>query len=333
MENIEKTYESKISQAEKQNVSFKQKLQEAEDDKDKLLSRLSSLTAAQVMANNPTITDLSDPNRPEKLGEQMSLLYDDQWTDATESLADLKLDDDAVVRTLLDVLIAVYEHCKEAADVQLSKIEEDMFLPPLENPELLSPDSNGTDHHPKSPPASKAHSASRIPRFHSQKARPALSSLTSPDKKENEVHDISKSQKTKKSMTFPRGKGDNIPDVPAEIKRGIQDYRKAVFKQVTPVIEKEITNKLRNNQDIGDQVVDACKNYITRCVELCWLMRIQDPPVVLNWSIAKDRVFDTDTYKYYLSTGKELDYVVWPSMYLYDGGPLIMKGVAEGRKV
>ena len=57
------------------------------------------------MANNPTITDLSDPNRPEKLGEQMSLLYDDQWTDATEALAELQLDEDAVTRTLLEMLI------------------------------------------------------------------------------------------------------------------------------------------------------------------------------------------------------------------------------------
>ena len=67
--------------------------------------RLSEITAAKVMANNPTIADLSDPNRPEKLGEQMSMLYDEQWTDATEALADLKLDDDAVVKTLLDILI------------------------------------------------------------------------------------------------------------------------------------------------------------------------------------------------------------------------------------
>ena len=69
---------------------------------------LSALTAAQVKENNPNFSDLSDPNRPEKLGEQMSLLYDDQWTDATEALADLKLDDDAVVKMLLDILIVRY---------------------------------------------------------------------------------------------------------------------------------------------------------------------------------------------------------------------------------
>lgn len=332
LENIEKTYESKVSQMERQNASYKQKLQEAENDKDKLLTRLSSITASQVIANNPTITDLSDPNRPEKLGEQMSLVYDDQWTDATEALADLKFDDNAVVKTLLDLLIAIYEHCKEAADVQLSRIEEHMFLPPLENASLHSPDSNGTDHQPKSPPASKAHSASRIPRY-SQKSRPALTSLTSPDKKENEVTDFAKAQKQKKSMTFPRGKGEKVHEIPADVRKGIQDYRKSVFKQVAPVVEKEIVIKLRNNQDFGDQIVDACKRYITRCVELCWLMRIQDPPVVLSWAIPEDRVFDTNTYKYYLSTGKELDYVVWPCMYMFDGGPMIMKGVAEGKKV
>ena len=96
---------------------------------------------------------------------------------------------------------------------------------------------------------------------------------------------------------------------------------------------KEISNKLRNNPEIGSEVVDACKTYITRCVELCWLMRIQDPPVVLSWNIPDDKKFTTDTYKHYLSTGQEMAFVVWPCMYLHEGGPLVAKGVAEGRKV
>ena len=35
-----------------------------------------------------------------------------------------------------------------------------------------------------------------------------------------------------------QGKGEKMPEIPADIKRGIQDYRKAVHKQVTPVLEK-----------------------------------------------------------------------------------------------
>ena len=55
--------------------------------------------------------------------------------------------------------------------------------------------------------------------------------------------------------------------------------------------------------------------------------------MIITWNIPNDKTFNTDVYKYYLSTGKILDYVVWPAMYLYEGGPLIMKGVAEGKKV
>lgn len=34
--------------------------------------------------NNPDIADLSDENRPTKIGEKYQELYDNQWTDAFE---------------------------------------------------------------------------------------------------------------------------------------------------------------------------------------------------------------------------------------------------------
>lgn len=36
--------------------------------------------------NNPNIADLSDQNRPTKLAERFTELYDNQWTDAFEIL-------------------------------------------------------------------------------------------------------------------------------------------------------------------------------------------------------------------------------------------------------
>ena len=79
--------------------------------------------------------------------------------------------------------------------------------------------------------------------------------------------------------------------------------------------------------------MNACKKYISRCVELCWLMRIQDPPCALSWAIPSDKRFNSEMFKFYLTTGQEVAYVVWPAMYLYESGPLVMKGVAEGKKV
>lgn len=46
-----------------------------------------------------------------------------------------------------------FKHCKDAAESQLSRIEEDLFLPPMENT-ASSPDANGTDAI-KSPTSSK----------------------------------------------------------------------------------------------------------------------------------------------------------------------------------
>lgn len=67
--------------------------------------RLSTATAAKVLDNNPNIADLSDPNRPQKLGEHMSQLYDDEWTDASEALESLDMNEEAVLQTLLQLLV------------------------------------------------------------------------------------------------------------------------------------------------------------------------------------------------------------------------------------
>lgn len=51
-----------------------------------LSSRLSEIASTRLRANNPNIADLSDQNRATKLGERISELYDNEWTDAFESI-------------------------------------------------------------------------------------------------------------------------------------------------------------------------------------------------------------------------------------------------------
>lgn len=54
--------------------------------------RLSAMMGAKLRDNNPAITDLNDPNRPIKIGEQFSGVYENEWTDAFLSLQDMKSD-------------------------------------------------------------------------------------------------------------------------------------------------------------------------------------------------------------------------------------------------
>jgi hypothetical protein len=43
-------------------------------------------------------------------------------------------------------------------------------------------------------------------------------------------------------------------------------------------------------------------------------------------------IFDKDSFKEYTCRGTYMDFVVWPALFLHKGGPLLNKGVAQGRK-
>lgn len=67
--------------------------------------RLSRLMGGQLSNNNPDIADLSDANRPTKLGEMYQELYDNEWTEAFEQcLVEFNQDESKGIRTLLDLL-------------------------------------------------------------------------------------------------------------------------------------------------------------------------------------------------------------------------------------
>jgi hypothetical protein len=60
-------------------------------------------------------------------------------------------------------------------------------------------------------------------------------------------------------------------------------------------------------------------------------MNSQDPPVILDTSYVDGKSFDADKFKTYTKCGKQVDYVVWPPMLLHKGGPMLCKGVAQGK--
>ena len=65
--------------------------------------------------------------------------------------------------------------------------------------------------------------------------------------------------------------------------------------------------------------------YVESCLELCWYSAINDPRI--------DYVFEANTqpedFRTYTQSGKDVDFVVWPAMYLYENGPVLYKGVAQ----
>ena len=68
--------------------------------------------------------------------------------------------------------------------------------------------------------------------------------------------------------------------------------------------------------------------YITRCVEVIWLMVIQDPPMVLVFAYNGDKM-DTKMFSNYNGKGKKVNYTVWPAVLLHEKGPIVSKGYAN----
>lgn len=63
-----------------------------------------------MTTNNPDIADLSNDNRPTKLAEKFSQLYDDAWTDSLEELTEVEatLDETVAIRFLLRIVMVLF---------------------------------------------------------------------------------------------------------------------------------------------------------------------------------------------------------------------------------
>ena len=54
---------------------------------------------------NPGIADLSDPDRPLKLAEKFAEFYDNEWTNAMETLEELGVREEEGLSILLKILV------------------------------------------------------------------------------------------------------------------------------------------------------------------------------------------------------------------------------------
>lgn len=60
--------------------------------------------------NNPEIADLSDTNRPTKIAERFSELYDNEWTEAFEKLTRKNKTEKEIINYLLSIVkVSDYE--------------------------------------------------------------------------------------------------------------------------------------------------------------------------------------------------------------------------------
>ena len=60
-------------------------------------------------------------------------------------------------------------------------------------------------------------------------------------------------------------------------------------------------------------------------------MCVKDPPVVLDFNFKNGDPLNKDKLSAFTKAGDSVDYLVWQVMYLNENGPVMSKGVAQGR--
>ncbi|OWF51198.1 uncharacterized protein LOC110449488 [Mizuhopecten yessoensis] len=226
-------------------------------DKNEMLSRLSKELGTKLSDNNPTIADLSDPNRAMKLGEKYSELYDNDWTDALDILCGTGFDEEAGIKVLLEVLKKSHQLCVELSEKQMVSLQMTLVNPALPG----------------------------VP-------KPAW--------------------------------GDTInPMIAKSTFKHLKECRKEMSTKAVENILKEYGTK---------QIVDRAEripDFFKKCLEICWLMCVQDPPVVIGGEATVGVSFDTNMYKPYTNSGTVVSYNVWPPLLLHENGPILTKGIVQ----
>lgn len=133
MDTMISSYERKIEEMQHEHsvgiATLRSEKDEMKRAKEDALSRLSDLMGSKLRDNNPAITDLNDPNRPMKLGDQFSQIYENDWTDAFIALTDqrnddesTKYDEESAIALLLRLIMEIDEKCAETSRIQLSGV-------------------------------------------------------------------------------------------------------------------------------------------------------------------------------------------------------------------
>lgn len=97
-------------------------LQDSKIETDSLRQRLRKVDGSKASDEYQDVFELSDPDRPTRLGTLFTEVYDNEWSEAFESLPGL--DKDKRVRLLYGILKIAFSHCEMNRDDQLGHVKD-----------------------------------------------------------------------------------------------------------------------------------------------------------------------------------------------------------------
>lgn len=135
--------------------------------------------------------------------------------------------------------------------------------------------------------------------------------------------------KTQENPSKEKSTGDAW--LPALESKAVTELRKKCADVFVRTLQTFLTEKWKKGKMSSWYNKGRVQNYIMKCIELCWFMHLNDPPIHIDFKVKPGDKFDTNKFKIYTKSGNKIDYVVWPPVLLHEGGPLLCKGVSQGK--
>lgn len=306
--------------------TLKTEVKNLKSTQEQLEQRLSKV--ANLTYNNPNIADLSDEKRPTKLAEAFSELYDNEWTDAFEEL-DFGTEK-GNTKFLLDILMKTNAICSDLSNGHTKRIK-DAFC-------RLTTTSHNT--------VTSVVKRSRVEKKVIPTALQKGDNVHSPNKRSNPNEEESKDSQSDEEQTgstaveFETDYGlattkairiySDFELLQTEQKKTIMDAKNFFENLLATVVETKVADMIVKEFQT-DTEKTCLQTYITKCVNICWSMYRHNPPVFIALPDIKESApYDTSKYRGYQSSGKFIDFIVWPALCLHEGGPLLCRGVAQG---
>lgn len=118
-EEKEQAYYRAIEKKDRELQSRNEEISKLRYQLEEVRLRLSKLAGDKMAADNPDLTDLSDPYRPTKLVELFKQVYDDDWSHAFEDLERTRLPERKIIGILEKILKDAELFCEKAAEQQI----------------------------------------------------------------------------------------------------------------------------------------------------------------------------------------------------------------------
>ncbi|XP_060073303.1 uncharacterized protein LOC132553108 [Ylistrum balloti] len=305
-------------------------------EKEILLTRLSKLAGNKLVHGNPAITDLSDSNRPTKLSERYSELYDNEWTDALEELTDetsvVHGVEGVFIRTLRAILIEAFTFCCETEARYEETITQSLIC-------LPSPDPESAEQEQKD--IRKTLTQEQMTQFDDLKKTCVPTLITAVESKflssmEKRFTNLFKQLggHIKSDQNLPRsGEGDSESANKQDEAASEGNHKRFDLGPSQTIPNQDTIQQANTAEESEYQVpfssLEKTTKFARICVNLCWWMRIKKPPMHIDADMEEGSDINVDFYKNYTQRGKRVKYQVWPALFLHKGGPLLCKGIVQ----